>query len=478
MKPSAQTILLSALWGISSGLVFPGAASAADPPMLVSAQASTDAKVLREKGLEFFKKKDYVRAVEAFQNALALQRKAGAMAQMASALNALGRYDEALQWYEAVLAEFPQASAKLRSTVSAEMAELVAKVGTIAVEGDVVQGARLHIDNRDVGELPLRAPVRVVAGVHEVREEKPGFAPIIMSVSVTAGQASMAKMVAKERQAKLDIREKHNWVLHVELDGEDVGITPLPKMVTAGEHRIRLRGYMQPEALLACESPETPTDIGARMESEEKVVTLGLFETQIVELSAEDMDASLHIDAMPKGAMLWIDGHVAGKTPWEGRLRLGAHTIEVRAKGFLAAIQHVDLERRKVKEIAVNLEREPDLEAQRRADRTVKWGVGLAAGVAGVGLGMFAIAGGWALNDKNILQTNCPNQQCPSSEDDRLQEMATLGTVSTVGLVMAGLGAGGAAFLWYTRPQELRLPKPPTMGVGVGLGRMTLDVRF
>jgi TolA-binding protein len=59
-----------------------------------------------------------------FQKSLVLERKAGAMAQMASALNALGRYDEALRWYETVLAEFPNASDKLRLKVNGEMKDL------------------------------------------------------------------------------------------------------------------------------------------------------------------------------------------------------------------------------------------------------------------------------------------------------------------------------------------------------------------
>jgi tetratricopeptide (TPR) repeat protein len=196
--------------------------------------AEAAAKVFREKGLDHFKKKEYAQAIEAFQKALALQRTAGAMAQMASSLNALGRYDEALRWYETVLEEFPKASTGLRSKVNGEMTDLVAKVGTIAVEGDVIPGARLFVDSRDVGALPLETPVRVLAGVHEVRAEKPGFAAIKVSVEVSAGQPSVAKLVAPKREGKLEIREKHNWRLHIEIDGKDVGLSPQSIPVEVG----------------------------------------------------------------------------------------------------------------------------------------------------------------------------------------------------------------------------------------------------
>lgn len=283
-----QLVVLAAMTGTQHS----ASAADADTTPQTPVQVSAEAKALRDKAFDHFKKKEYAQAFEFYQKALVLERKVGAMANMASALNELGRYDEALHWYEKALDEFPNAPATTRKKVTGERDTLLSKVGTIAVEGDVVEGLRLFIDDRDVGVLPLEAPIRVLGGMHEVRAVKPGFAPIVTSVEVTAGQASIAKLVAKDRQAKLDIREKHNWVLRIEIDGQDEGLTPLTKIVAPGEHRIRLRGYMQPDALLLCETPEKSVDMGARMESEEKAVTVGLFETQSVELSAEDMDAN------------------------------------------------------------------------------------------------------------------------------------------------------------------------------------------
>jgi tetratricopeptide (TPR) repeat protein len=438
-----------------------------------SPQLAAEAKTLRDKALDAFKKKEYARSIEFYQKALTMERKVGAMAQMASALNELGRYDEALRWYETALQEFPNALATTRKKITTERDELLSKVGTIAVEGDIVEGLRLFIDNRDVGPLPLEAPIRVLGGMHEVRAVKSGFAPIVTSVEVTAGQPSVAKLVAKDRQAKLEIREKHNWMLRVELDGQDIGLSPISKIVETGEHRIRLRGYMRPEALLACETPEQAVELGARMESEEKIIQVGLFETQNIELSAEDMDASLRIDATPKGASVWIDGHDAGKTPWEGRLPLGEHAIEVRANGFYMAKQSVLLERRKPKDIAVVLQREPDRTAEERAIRNQKLTVAIAYGVGGIGLGMFGVAGGLALRDRAILQTNCVNGQCPSTEDARVQQMRTLGTISTIGMVITGVGVAAGTTLFFLNRREEH--KRHVLQMGVGL--TSVDIR-
>jgi len=475
----ARPFLIPALLGALSGMVFPGITLAADPPPSVSSEDIADASALRKKALAHFDAKEYAEAVELFQKSLVLERKAGAMANMASALNQLGRYEEALRWYETVLAEFPNASDKLRRQVDAEMKDLAAKVGTIAVEGDAKEGFRLFIDNRDVGAWPLSAPVRVLGGVHEVRAVKPGFSPLITSIEVTAGQASVAKLVAKVPQAKLDIREKHNWIVHVEIDGVDQGLTPLLTTVEPGEHRIHLRGYMQPDVLLACETPEQAVDMGARMESEEKMVKVGLFETRRIDLSAEDMDGSLHVESTPKGATLWIDGHEVGKTPWDGRLPLGEHTLDVRAQGFFVAKQQITLQRRKPRDLAIVLERLPDRAAEERAATNARIAVGLAYGAGGVGLGMFGIAGSLALGNRRALQANCTNGQCPSTQDARLQELNTLGAVATIGLVITGVGAaGGTALLLLNRSDEHRKKQAPSVNVGMGWGSVQVAGSF
>lgn len=454
-----------------------GLANAADAPVEVSKAAEAEAKVHREKGLDHFKKKEYAQAIEAFQKALALQRTAGAMAQMASALNAIGRYDEALRWYETVLAEFPKASTGLRLKVNAELTDLVAKVGTIAVEGDVIKDSRLFVDSRDVGALPLEAPVRVLAGVHEVRAEKPGFAPIKASVEVSAGKPSVAKLVAPKREGKLDIKEKHNWRLHIEIDGKDFGLSPQLIPIEIGEHRVRLRGFMGPDALLACETPEQAVDTGARMESEEKPVTVELYETQSVELSAEDMDASLRVESTPKGATLRIDGRDMGQTNWEGRLPLGEHSIELSLGGFEIGKQRVTLERRKQQQIGMLLQRIPEppgFWTGRTVGATAAFGVGL------LGIGVFGVTGGLALQASSDLQAACVNGTCSGSKADEIERARTLGNAALAGLVVGGIGVvTGSVVLIAAKPKAKGVDKAPVgLSVGAGLSGLVMKGAF
>ena len=459
-----------------TGLVLCRTALAGDPEGNNS--TSAEAKALRSKARDHFNKQEYAQAVDNYQKALLLEPRFGTMAQMASALKELGRYDDALNWYERALGEFANALPKDRKHAEDEKDALLAKVGMIVVEGDIVKGARLVIDERDVGRLPLQGNLRVLAGFHEVREESPGFAPISTTVDVRPGQTAIAQLVAKKRQGRLDIHEKHNWIMQVELDGENIGLSPITTTVTAGEHRIRLHGYMRPEALLACEAPEVPAIMGARMESDEKTVTVGLFETQVVELAADDMDSALRVDSTPRGAIVKIDRSEVGSTPWEGRLPLGEHSVEVVAAGFYSTKQLVRLERRKSQDLALVLEREADRAAEARAAKNLKIELGLAFGTGVIGLGLFAITGGLALQDINVLQAKCEaGGQCPSTENERVKRLQKLGTVSTVGLIVGGLAMGsGATLLFLNRPEERKGPKMPV--VRVGLGNVVLEGRF
>jgi hypothetical protein len=432
-----------------------------------------------DKGVAHFDKQEYREALEEFVKSLELKKTRNAMGYAASCLKQLGQYDEALEQYEEMRREYPKLPAKTETTVAADMAELAGLVGTLTLTGDAPPGASLIIDNRLRGKLPLEKPLRLSVGRRAVRVEKEGFEPISTTADVKAGRENVAELVAKSRKGRLVVAETHNWALHVEVDGKEVGVTPWQGLVDPGEHRVRLRGFMGVDALVACEAPGTAATEGAKVSSNVEAAVVRLYEETRVTLRAEEQDASLRVDSTPKGATVKIDSKEVGKAPWDGRLPLGEHVIEVSARGFVSAKQTVRLERRKQRELSVVLEREPDREAEERAARNARIGVGLSYGVGAGGLGMFAVAGGLALDKVNRLKASCPNQQCPSTETENLNVVSTLGTVSTVGLVVAGLGAAaGTAVLLLTRPEGGKRPAGPSVSAGVGLGSFEIKGRF
>ncbi|WP_437758972.1 PEGA domain-containing protein [Sorangium sp. So ce1389] len=454
-------------------------ASPGKAPQAAVSSEEAEARAHFEEGVARFDKQEYREALEAFRRSLWLKKNRNTMGYIASCLKQLGQYDDALEQYEEMRREFPQLPAKIEAMVAADMAELSGLVGTLVVTGDAPVGASLFVDDRLRGRLPLDKPLRVSAGSRAIRVEKEGFAPLTMTVQVKAGKENVAELVARSRKGRLVVSEKHNWVLRVELDGRDVGVTPWQGLVDVGEHKVRLHGFMGVEALAACEAPGAPAEDGAKVASGFEATSVRLYEETRVVLGAEEQDASLRVESTPEGATVRIDARVVGKAPWEGRLPLGQHVIEVSAGGFFSAKQTVQLERRKQREFSVSLERQPDLVAEARAARIRKLGAGLAYGVGVAGLGVFAVAGGLALDKVNELDARCPNKQCPYTEAGNRRTAAALGTAATVGVVAGGLGvAAGTALLLLVRPERGERHAGPSVSAGVGLGGFEVKGMF
>ncbi|XXT23238.1 PEGA domain-containing protein [Sorangium sp. So ce429] len=476
MRPFRSRTLVG--WVFALGLLDFGARAAPPAPPGKARQAAVsseeaEARAHFEEGVAHFDKQEYREALEAFRRSLWLKRNRNTMGYIASCLKQLGQYDDALEQYEEMRREYPKLPPKIEAIVAADMAELSGLVGTLAVAGDAPAGASLFVDDRLRGKLPLDKPLRVSAGRRAVRVEKDGFAPLAMTVEIRAGKENVAELVAASRKGRLVVNEKHNWVLHVELDGKEVGVTPWQGLVDLGEHKVRLHGFMGVEALAACEAPATAAKEGAKVTSGVEVASVRLYEETRVVLGAEEQDASLRVESTPEGAVVMIDYGQVGLTPWEGRLSLGEHVIEVSANGFFSAKQTIQIERRKQRELSMSLERPLDLVAAARAraatNRNI--GVGLAYGVGGAGLVLFAAAGGLALYRVDELDARCPNKQCPSTEAGNQRAAAALGTATTVGLVVGGLGAAaGTAMLLLMRPEGGEKRVGPSVSAGVGLG--------
>jgi hypothetical protein len=439
-----------------------------------------EARARFDQGLSHFDKQEYREALEQFRKSIEKKKTRNAMGYVASCLKQLGQYDDALDQYEQMRRDYPSLPAATEAKVVADMAELAGLVGSLVVTGDTPAGASLFIDDRLRGKLPLDKPLRVSAGRRAVRVEREGFEPITATVDVKAGKENEAQLAARARKGRLVVTEKHNWALRVEVDGADVGVTPYRGLVDVGEHQVRLRGYMSAEALSACDAPAAAATEGAKVASGVEAAVVRLYEETPVVLGAEEQDASLRVASTPPGAQVVIDRNAVGKAPWDGRLPLGEHEIEVRASGFVSARQTVRLERRKQREISVALKREPDREAELRAARNTRVGVGtgLAYGAGAVGFGVFAVAGGLALEKAKELKARC-GARCPSTETANLSSASTLGTVSTVGLVAAGVGAvAGTIVLLLPRLGGRRRPAGPSVGVGVRLGSFEIQGRF
>jgi hypothetical protein len=256
-------------------------------------------------------------------------------------LEKLQRYDEALDMFEAVLREFGETMpANNKEVAQRKVAKLRELVGTIEVES-AEPGAVITIDGRDRGEYPALIPLRVGAGGHVVRVSKAGFGPFEVRVDVAGREVVRirARLIALTRSGRLGVVEQSGKVLEVVVDGGVVGKTPWDGQLAVGSHVVLLRGK---------------ADVGTPPVS----VTIELDQTTPLTLLAEKLTVQLRVEPVPVNASVAIDAVTVGRGVWEGRLRAGAHRVEVAAPGFRPSAQDVAIARGEERTLSVRLERD------------------------------------------------------------------------------------------------------------------------
>lgn len=174
----------------------------------------------------------------------------------------------------------------------------------------------------------------------------------------------------------------------------------------------------------------------------------------------------------------------------------GEHVIEVTAPGFLKSTGKVRLPEGGIDSIALTLE--PDPNAPKTpvvvapvggtdtqptpppGDRTTpgrdKTAAYVTLGIGGAGIVVGTIFGLVAIGKKGDLNDACPNKVCPSAaQQDTIDSGKTMGTVSTVGFIVGGLGLAVGTVLLFTggsspAKADLKPKVQPTIGAGqVGL---------
>jgi hypothetical protein len=93
----------------------------------------------------------------------------------------------------------------------------------------------------------------------------------------------------------------------------------------------------------------------------------------------------------------------------------------------------------------------------------------VAFGVGGAGLLLGVITGGIALGDHGSLSSKASGGSVPATSQGDLNSYHTMGAVSTVGFVVAGVGAAAGVVLLLTAPKETTgsgFHVTPTIGLG------------
>jgi hypothetical protein len=409
-----------------------------------------EAKAWFDKGMVHFRQEKWEEALAALQRSRAIYPSRASTRNAALCLYKLHRADEAFEMFEALLA-FSDLPTDYRQVAESAIAELEKQVGTVEIEGGEV-GATIVIDGRYRGALPLPGPLRVKVGSHEVRAFKEGLDGFGATVEVIAGKRSVVQLRSLAAGGTLQVTEERGRVLDVVLDGAPVGKTPWRGSVPAGEHLVALRGLVELNTMaeecapLIEGAPGGRRALGGNVELGTQPVNVSIRAGRptILTLTAESLDAWLRVEPTPGGASVAIDSVTVGYGVWEGRLRAGAHKIEVSSEGFLPVTRQVTLERRKPQSLAIQLERDPTSALGGVSRRAA---IGTAYGAGALGLIVGAVTGLTALDLLNGIRARCGGTRCPESEQGNLSTVRTLGDVSTVGLIVGAVGAGVGTIL-------------------------------
>lgn len=162
-------------------------AAAAAPPAPPRALSPTErldrAKELFNRGNELLQEGRREEALDHFLRSRELVPSYGNTRNAANCLDILGRHDEALAMYEALLDGFgAELDREDRAVVDRRMAELEAGMGALVIEANV--DGEVLLDDRPRARLPLDRPLRVMGGRRRLRVVRAGYEPFETTVDI------------------------------------------------------------------------------------------------------------------------------------------------------------------------------------------------------------------------------------------------------------------------------------------------------
>lgn len=118
-----------------------------------------------------------------------------------------------------------------------------ARTGSLNVNS-TTSGAKVIVDHKDVGEIPLAEPIELPVGQHTLKMTKRGYTQFLEVFTIRAGKTTELEIdllpVAGVLVVEADVDDARVYV-----DGKFVGTSPLETEVLIGKRAIRVRkaGY-------------------------------------------------------------------------------------------------------------------------------------------------------------------------------------------------------------------------------------------
>lgn len=215
---------------------------------------------------------------------------------------------------------------------------VVAKVGTIIVEADVLD-AEVFVDGNKNPDNTPTIVAGVIEGVHIVEVRKGSAAPWKQSVQVIAGQqVKVRAQLASSLSGTISVQSNISGA-QVFVDGKEAGKAPVNVSVPAGDHQVSVRaeGYSVAEETVKVAANSTAT-----------------VKLDLTPAIGGPIGTVSVVSPVP-GAEVFIDGARIGTVPQDKQIASGEHYVVVKLEGYKPFEAKVVVEGGKVTTVSAEL---------------------------------------------------------------------------------------------------------------------------
>ncbi|MBS2023444.1 MAG: PEGA domain-containing protein, partial [Deltaproteobacteria bacterium] len=195
--------------------------------------------------------------------------------------------------------------------------------------GSRPDGATVKIDGAEVGTTPWQGEVK--AGAHTVAVSLDGFVAEERQVTAHNNREADVDFVLQRPPgpARLTI-ESDPMGADITVDGQVVGTTPLAQEVSleAGEHQVEARraGFVSVAQTVTVEQAQTAS-----------------LRLAMAPAPKEPLPPTIAVSTEPSGARLYVDGKLAGETPYRLKSKPGPHELKLVLDGYVSRSAKVKL---------------------------------------------------------------------------------------------------------------------------------------
>jgi len=197
----------------------------ASAPSPENAESAAQAREHFRAGMEHFEGRRFREAIHQFELAAAIVPSADLWFNIARGHEELAEHEAAIEHYRRYLRDRvdPPDRAQVEQRIEAleeqaEAARLARQraptTGTLRLRSNV-EGAAIQVDEREIGETPVVAPLSLGAGSHELDLRSDGYVPFRARVRVDAGvtTAAYADLVPETRFRAIRGRRIFTWIV-------------------------------------------------------------------------------------------------------------------------------------------------------------------------------------------------------------------------------------------------------------------------